>query len=116
MTVAIVDDDNKCTKRTIDWLSKYPHITIVLTAISGHDFLLKQHKVKEKIEVVLMDIGMRPMDGCATTYVSKLVNAQTKIIAHTTYNDYEMVRNCFLLRCRWLCNEAFCRTRTTPSH
>jgi two-component system, NarL family, invasion response regulator UvrY len=96
MRVVIVDDDIRCTKRTIEWLNNYQYITILFTATDGHDFLLKLQKEKQKIDVVLMDIGMRPMDGCATTYVTKLMDMQPKIIAYTTYNDYEMVRNCFL--------------------
>jgi DNA-binding NarL/FixJ family response regulator len=96
MTVVIVDDDVKCTKRTIEWLNKYQYITILFTATDGQDFLFKEQKEKQKIDVVLMDIGMRPMDGCATSYVMKVMDTQTKIIAYTTYNDYEMVRNCFL--------------------
>lgn len=96
MTVVIVDDDIKCTKRTTEYLSKHPYITILFTATDGHDFLLKLQKEKLKIDVILMDIGMRPMDGCATTYVTKLMDVQPKVIAYTTYNDYEMVRNCFL--------------------
>jgi DNA-binding NarL/FixJ family response regulator len=96
MTIAIVDDDVKCIKRTIDYLSKYPNIIISFTATDGHDFLLKHQKEKGKIDVTLMYIGMRLMDGCDTTFVTKLMDVQTKIIAHTTYNDYEMVRNCFL--------------------
>ncbi len=96
MHIVIVDDDTKCLARTTQWLSKHQSITILFSAINGHDFLLKLQQHKQEPVVVIMDIGMRPLDGCTTSYYLKLAYPQIRIIAHTTYIDYEMIRNCFL--------------------
>jgi two-component system response regulator NreC len=96
MTVAIIDDDSKCIKRTQEWLSGYKDVSVLFTAINGLDYLQQLQAHKTSPDIVLMDIGMRVMDGCAATFCSKLTQPHIKIIAYTTYNDYDMIRNCFM--------------------
>lgn len=96
MTVAIIDDDVKCVKRTQEWLCSYGNVSVLFTAINGFDYLQKLQAHKTSPDIALMDIGMRVMDGCAATFYSKLTHPNVKIIAYTTYTDYEMVRNCFM--------------------
>lgn len=96
MTVAIIDDDVKCVKRTQEWLSSYDNVSILFTAINGFDYLQKLQAHKTSPDIALMDIGMRVMDGCAATFFTKLTHPKIKIIAYTTYTDHDMVRNCFM--------------------
>jgi DNA-binding NarL/FixJ family response regulator len=96
MTVAVIDDDIKCINRTIGWLNTYTDVTVLFTAINGFDYLQKLHAHKVSPDIVLMDIGMRVMDGCAATFYSKLTQPHVKIIAYASYNDYDMIRNCFM--------------------
>ena len=96
MTVAVIDDDIKCINRTLGWLNTYADVTVLFTAINGLDYLQKLQAHKVSPDIVLMDIGMRVMDGCSATFYSKLTQSNIKIIVYTTYNDYDMIRNCFM--------------------
>ncbi len=96
MTVAIIDDDIVCTSRTLKWLKSYNNVTVLFTAINGLEYLQKLQALKTSPDIALMDIGMRVMDGCAASFCSKLTQTHVKIIAYTTYNDYDMIRNCFM--------------------
>ena len=91
MTIAVADDYAKSYNTTIDWLKKQG-FTVLFHAKSGHELLKELNTQKILPNIILMDIKMKPIDGCAATYYIKHHYPAIKTIALSGYLDATIVK------------------------
>lgn len=91
MTIAVADDYAKSYNTTIDWLKKQG-FTVLFHAKSGHELLKQLNTQKVLPNMILMDIKMKPIDGCAATYYIKHHYPAIKTIALSGYLDATIVK------------------------
>jgi DNA-binding NarL/FixJ family response regulator len=91
--VGIVDDkqQNRSTLRTE--LNNSGSLKVVLLAASGIDFLeqMKKADVRERPQVVLMDIEMPEMDGISTVAKAKVLYPDVHFLMLTIFDDEEKI-------------------------
>ena len=88
--LAIVDDKTKNRLPLAGRLGTSADIEVVFTAEHGKDFL-EQAKLKQPIDVVLMDIEMPEMDGIKTVEIAASLYPETKFIMLTVFDDEEKI-------------------------
>jgi DNA-binding NarL/FixJ family response regulator len=91
MKIAIADDYAKSYNTTIDWLKKQG-FTVLFHAKNGHDLLKQLNTQKILPKIVLMDVKMKPIDGCAATYYIKHHYPAVKILALSGYLDATIIK------------------------
>lgn len=91
MTIAVVDDYAKSYNTTINWLKKQG-FAVLFHAKNGHELLKQLNSQKILPDVILMDIKMKPIDGCAATYYIKHHYPSIKVLALSGYLDATIVK------------------------
>ena len=92
MNIVVVDDYTKSQAATIHWVNKQQGLTLLFSAINGFDLLKQMNRCKTEPDIILMDIRMKPIDGCAATYFLKKHYPKIKIIAVTGFIEKEVIR------------------------
>ncbi|MBP9213679.1 MAG: response regulator transcription factor [Chitinophagaceae bacterium] len=96
MNIVVVDDYAKSQVATINWINKQLGLTLLFSAINGFDLLKQMNKHKVLPDIILMDIRMKPIDGCAATYFLKKQYSSIKIIAVTGFIEKEIIRQAII--------------------
>ena len=90
--VALVEDNIFSRKALEEKLSAFDDIHIVFTAHNGQDALEKAEK-NPNIDLILMDIEMRGMNGIEATSVIKRKYPDIKIVMVTIYDNDDYIFN-----------------------
>ncbi len=94
MFIGIVDDKAYLRNSLKEKLSSVENdFTIVLEANDGSDFLTKLKLMKEKPDVVLMDIEMNELNGIETVQIAAPLFPSVKFIMLTVFDDDERIFN-----------------------
>lgn len=78
--IAIVDDEHLIVELLSQMLSEDENYTVVLKAKSGEEFLDAFSEVKTSIDVVLMDLRMKNMNGVDTILQLKKDHPEQKVV------------------------------------
>ena len=94
MLIGIVDDKPYLRNSLKEKLSSIENdFTIVLEANDGSDFLTQVKLMKEKPDVVLMDIEMNELNGIETVQIAAPLFPTVKFIMLTVFDDDERIFN-----------------------
>ena len=94
MLIGIVDDKQYLRNSLKEKLSSIENdFTIVLEANDGSDFLTQVKLMKEKPDVVLMDIEMNELNGIETVQIAAPLFPTVKFIMLTVFDDDERIFN-----------------------
>lgn len=87
--VALVDDDQLARAGLISLLNPYPDISIILEANSGKEIIDKLKYTQ--VDIILMDIRMKDMNGIEVTKIIRSQNKTVKVIMLSMYEEPSFV-------------------------
>jgi DNA-binding NarL/FixJ family response regulator len=89
--IAIADDNKSLTDSLLLNLSLFDEIEVIFTAINGKD-LLEKLQLRERPQLILMDIEMPQMDGIKAAFeVCEKYNKEIKIVMLTAFDQDDKV-------------------------
>lgn len=86
ITVAIADDHVLYLEALSNLISNIPSCRVIIKAGNGKD-LLDQLSVNLTPDIILLDVSMPEMDGCATMAILKKKTPGIKVLALSGYGD-----------------------------
>ena len=91
--VAIVDDKSQNRISLAEKIKFSEDIEIMMTAVNGSDFLeqMKQLKLMQQPQVVLMDIEMPVMNGIEAVRIGKQLYPEIKFLMLTVFDDDDKI-------------------------
>ncbi|MFY8020434.1 MAG: response regulator [Bacteroidia bacterium] len=89
--LVIVDDKQPNRVSLKEKLSFVPEVNVVFLAANGEDFLEQMAELKQKIDIVLMDIDMPIMDGIKAVNIGSQLYPETKFVMLTVFDDDEKI-------------------------
>lgn len=94
MFIGIVDDKQYLRNSLKEKLASIDSgLTIILEANDGSDFLTKLKSIRQKPDVVLMDIEMNELNGIETIQIAAPLFPSVKFIMLTVFDDDERIFN-----------------------
>lgn len=94
MFIGIVDDKQYLRNSLKEKLASVENdFSIVLEANDGSDFLIQIKSMKQKPDVVLMDIEMNELNGIETVQIAASLYPAVKFIMLTVFDDDERIFN-----------------------
>lgn len=83
--IGICDDDNNIVSKIKTYINEYPKEKFIINTYNSGEELLS---LKEKFDVIFLDIDMIGIDGIETAKRLRLYDKDVKIIYVTSYGDY----------------------------
>lgn len=91
ISIVIVDDKQPNRVSLEEKMRFVPEVKVAFLAANGEDFLEQMASIKQRIDIVLMDIDMPIMDGIKTVNVASELYPETKFLMLTVFDDDEKI-------------------------
>jgi DNA-binding NarL/FixJ family response regulator len=89
--IGLVDDQLLFRKGLRALLEDYKHINIKLEAANGVEFFEELKKIKEGIDVLVLDVEMPEMDGLEVLKILQIKSPRIKTLVLTMHNEDELI-------------------------
>jgi len=93
INIAIADDEELFRKGIAFLLERESNFNLLFEAENGQDLLEKLEKVKQKPDIILMDLKMPKLNGVETTKIIHEESPEICIIALTSYSGKTFISN-----------------------
>lgn len=85
--IALADDHNLFRKGIAELINAFPGYEVVLEASDGASLIGEMKKSDIKLQIIILDINMKPQNGYETAKILKETNPDIKILALSMYDD-----------------------------
>lgn len=93
--IALSDDHSPTLKRLTSYFRNKAGFEVCMEATNGYDLILQLQTKKKIPEVILVDINMPVIDGVAVTFYLSIHYPSIRVIALSSYDDIDTIRNVF---------------------
>lgn len=94
MKLAVVDDNEKSLKQTLQYLQKLPNTEILFTAANGYACLQQLNSAKVLPQLIITDVMMPKIDGCNLSMYLKKYVGNIKVLVLSAFYELQVIEQC----------------------